>query len=84
MNTQEQAYINGFIKRAAEYGISEKIALDFLNNQNTNKEKNNSNPSFKYNIQDSVGTGGFGSTGGVFTNRPTPAPAPTDKVFTNR
>jgi hypothetical protein len=27
MNTQEQAYINGFVKRAMEYGLSEKQAM---------------------------------------------------------
>jgi hypothetical protein len=30
MNTQEQAYINGFVKRAAEYGIDENEALEIL------------------------------------------------------
>jgi hypothetical protein len=27
MNTQEQAYINGFVKRAAEYGYNEQQAI---------------------------------------------------------
>ena len=27
MNTQEQAYINGFLKRASEYGLSEEQAI---------------------------------------------------------
>ena len=30
MNT-EQAYINGFVKRAMEYGYSQKEAMDILN-----------------------------------------------------
>ena len=29
MNT-EQAYINGFVKRASEYGVSQRDALDFI------------------------------------------------------
>ena len=27
MNTQEQAYINGFVKRAAEYGLTQEQAI---------------------------------------------------------
>jgi hypothetical protein len=30
VNTQEQAYINGFVKRAAEYGIDENQAIELL------------------------------------------------------
>jgi hypothetical protein len=30
MNTQQQAYIYGFVKRAAEHGVSEDKALDLL------------------------------------------------------
>lgn len=30
MNTQEQAYINGFVKRAMEYGFSEREAVEIL------------------------------------------------------
>jgi hypothetical protein len=30
MNTQEQAYINGFVKRAAEYGYSPEQAVEIL------------------------------------------------------
>ena len=30
MNTQHQAYIDGFVKRAAEYGLNENEALDIL------------------------------------------------------
>ena len=30
MNTQQQAYINGFVKRASEYGFSEAEAVDLL------------------------------------------------------
>jgi hypothetical protein len=32
MNTQQQAYIYGFVKRAAEYGFSENEALNILKN----------------------------------------------------
>ena len=28
MNTQEQAYLEGFVKRAAEYGFDEDEAMD--------------------------------------------------------
>ena len=30
MNTQKQAYIEGFVKRAAEYGFSENEAVKLL------------------------------------------------------
>jgi hypothetical protein len=30
MNTQQQAYINGFVKRASEYGFKEREALNIL------------------------------------------------------
>lgn len=30
MNTQEQAYINGFVKRASEYGLNETQSIELL------------------------------------------------------
>lgn len=30
MTTQEQAYINGFVKRAAQYGFAEQEAINIL------------------------------------------------------
>ena len=30
MNTQQQAYINGFVKRASEYGINQNEAIELL------------------------------------------------------
>jgi hypothetical protein len=30
MNTQQQAYINGFVKRAADYGFDEREAIELL------------------------------------------------------
>jgi hypothetical protein len=30
MNTQQQAYIEGFVKRAAEYGLSQNEAIELL------------------------------------------------------
>jgi hypothetical protein len=32
MNTVEQAYINGFVKRASEYGYNEQQAFELLKN----------------------------------------------------
>ena len=32
MNTTQQAYINGFVKRASEYGVSADEALELLKN----------------------------------------------------
>jgi hypothetical protein len=30
MNTPEQAFINGFLKRAAEYGVDQQTAINLL------------------------------------------------------
>jgi hypothetical protein len=30
MNTQQQAYINGFVKRASEYGLNQNEAIELL------------------------------------------------------
>ena len=37
MNTQQQAYIEGFVKRAAEYGLNSNEAVDLLNKIADNK-----------------------------------------------
>jgi hypothetical protein len=76
MNT-EQAYINGFVKRAAEYGLSAENAFDVLKKANLSGTANNA-------IQSPVGQKILGSASNVYNSLPNVIKKPVQNYFANK